>query len=330
MKSESEAKTTPEETVAKEFEFIDANKKTELCVLTLPETIFTVAPIMTMAQETLKDFWCGAAPYWGLMYLTVVVQFVFIWYLNDASKAGDFNCGATDRLLQNIALSVFTVAAFGDARESIMMMWYFWKMPRAQKDPKTNKTRWRANVFTANKVTGEITGFKEGHGITDWFFAVICSTVVIPKLIVFFVLWEGGIRFLVGSEQNQDLILNATALIFVLEIDDQIYTSICPDDVKQQLDMWPEITSKKRVRKNQKSTDTKYNRRCDLLEKFVIPILAMFCIGLSLLYRDYLCAHGAPVREKAQHGDDYRSPHDTKICQGFSKVNSYDCDLPCI
>ena len=26
---------------------------------------------------------------------------------------------------------------------------------------------------------------------------------------------------------------------------------------------------------------------------------------------------GAPAREKAKHGDNYRSPHGTKICQGI-------------
>ena len=132
------------------------------------------------------------------------------------------------------AFGIFTTQIWHDVYESCKLISYFWMMPETP--------CWRrADFFSVNPYTDEVEGFKPGHGITSWFRNVILCGVILPKIAIALVLWYYGCAFLLQSPSSVDLILNATALVFVLEIDEVVYENVCSDYAKNQCDLWPEL-----------------------------------------------------------------------------------------
>lgn len=61
-----------------------------------------------------------------------------------------------------------------------------------------------------------------GNGIYRRTPYLLYLCVIIPKVLVAMGLWWFGCKFLLGSEEDSDLILNAVALAFILDIDEII------------------------------------------------------------------------------------------------------------
>jgi len=63
--------------------------------------------------------------------------------------------------------------------------------------------------------------------------AVVMGFLLIPKVVISCFLWWLGARWLAATPSFQDLILNAVALAFIMELDELIYETVVPRDVMQ-------------------------------------------------------------------------------------------------
>lgn len=64
---------------------------------------------------------------------------------------------------------------------------------------------------------------------------LIYVTIIIPKILICGFLLVIGCRWLAATESFADLILNALALEFVLDIDEHLYERICPEVMRERL-----------------------------------------------------------------------------------------------
>jgi len=67
---------------------------------------------------------------------------------------------------------------------------------------------------------------------------VIVSTIYIPKLCIALLLWWLGARWLTGTPNFENLVLNAVALGFILELDELIHDAMLTDPQKVDLSRW--------------------------------------------------------------------------------------------
>ena len=76
-----------------------------------------------------------------------------------------------------------------------------------------------------------------GHGVPAALKGVFYVLVIVPKVAIACALWWYGCSFLLlSSESNAELLLNAVALLFVLDIDDYV-VDLVPDHARSAA--WP-------------------------------------------------------------------------------------------
>merc|ERR1711939_1296663 len=75
--------------------------------------------------------------------------------------------------------------------------------------------------------SGEPIGY--ASGFSKFFKTMLVIFQVIPKLFFAATLWFYGAKFVNRSENDEEMILNVVAAIFVLEIDNQLYKVTVPE-----------------------------------------------------------------------------------------------------
>lgn len=218
-----------------------------------PLSIYSVPVLCTMSTppEDLVDpyFWgIFLIPYWALAFLAMAAQgFAVIIYVRDiveqAMEAdggeGDDEGGAdsscpNSKLLRFIALLCFTSVIWSDVFESIKMWVYLWQIPAGSVH--TGLDHYRIDEG------GNPIGFGRGEGILWWERWVYVFLIILPKMALTCILWYYGCGFLAYSEDDTELLLNAVALIFVIEIDEYIYSGVVPDGMNSGLECFPELS----------------------------------------------------------------------------------------
>jgi len=61
--------------------------------------------------------------------------------------------------------------------------------------------------------------------------------ILVPKIIIGLVLWWLGARWLSATPSFEDLLLNAVALAFIVELDELMYQTVVPADVQWMVDI---------------------------------------------------------------------------------------------
>mmetsp|Transcript_51133 Transcript_51133/g.108645 ORF Transcript_51133/g.108645 Transcript_51133/m.108645 type:complete len:401 (-) Transcript_51133:228-1430(-) len=112
--------------------------------------------------------------------------------------------------------------------------------------------------------------------------------VYLPKIIVICVVWWLGARWLTSSLKLQDLVLNAVALVFIMDLDTLIYHCCVPVDVQAMVDMYR--LARKRP-KNEHHTEEDTLRLLDkkTMRRIARMVLAMtFVMAWTLVYMVFL------------------------------------------
>jgi hypothetical protein len=71
--------------------------------------------------------------------------------------------------------------------------------------------------------------------------------VIIPKVAIACILWFVGCRWLCGTESFSDLILNALALAFVIEVDEMVFECFAPKTLQDWITMTSMVNFKKEI-----------------------------------------------------------------------------------
>lgn len=135
-------------------------------------------------------------------------------------------------ILQITAIATLTCYALGDLRETVNMMWWVMYMKTT---PRTERLQIVRDVENG---TDEI-----ASGLSRWYKLFAYVFVVLPKFALGTLLWWYGASYVVMSDSNAELILNTVAVLFVLEIDDQMYIVTVPARVQKVFKALPPVTT---------------------------------------------------------------------------------------
>jgi len=102
--------------------------------------------------------------------------------------------------------------------------------------------------------------------------------LIIPKLVITILLTLIGFVWLTATVSFADLILNAVALAFIIQIDEQIYNVLIPDNLKSRMAQTVLWTS----RTAQNTQDVAIEVRWGLLKAFFLIVCSLFLVALYI------------------------------------------------
>jgi len=225
--------------------------------LELSESIYTAAIVIPVAF----DSWgCGnlfrAAQVIFLYFLNVFAQFAlslyvrYMWLQQGEDGAEDENteittCGPYDLVarefkvafaLQVICILVYTAVVVGDVVETCgMAMWILYSPTSRNCSPM--KVSWNDDE--------SFTVIRSGIPCCAKLFGLVI--VVGSKLMVAstLLIWGGG--YILGSPTNEDLLLNALAISFIMDIDEIMFTLFLPRSIQAFCKSLPSVVAETSV-----------------------------------------------------------------------------------
>lgn len=194
-----------------------------LTAITLPETIYSsliILPLCTNIGRTafhrklisLSLFFCLLA---NLAIQGFFLRYVYKIYVDNEEEHGQCGTKLTDRNLRIFCILVFTGYCFSEIGETFNMFTFVRNFP-------TSKGFEPLRLKEKKNEDGE-TETEFHSGMTQCFKWYCYLTILIPKFGIAVALLTYGTGFVVTTVNDEDLILNAIALGFVLDIDDMAY-----------------------------------------------------------------------------------------------------------
>jgi hypothetical protein len=201
----------------------------DTCIpITLPETLYSSLIILPLCSKigssplhrkiiNLSLYFCLGANF--------VIQGVFLLYVykiyEDAKQEppeGVGICGGyehTDRDLRIFCILVYTAYCFSDVAETLKMACFVYNFP-------TSKAYEQLQFKETIDEFGD-TKIEYASGMPIWYKAYCYINILLPKFAIAAALLTYGTGFVVTTDENENLILNALALGFVLDIDNMAY-----------------------------------------------------------------------------------------------------------
>jgi len=187
--------------------------------LSLPESAYSAIMILPLCSHLgrtpCKRIWIFAQVF-GCHFCNVVFQGMFLGYVFDMyaeQEEAIGTCGGrvTNDTLRGLCILVYMAYCIADLAETFKMGVYINAFPKAAK--------WEKLLLVENE-EGE---FEYASGMPRWYKFYCYSVVLFPKFCIAGALAGYGTGFVVNTEENADLVLNALALTFILEIDELMY-----------------------------------------------------------------------------------------------------------
>ena len=213
----------------------------------LPESVYSGALLMALGGsiEEYTNFpeaimtYLIVLPQWILLVCTFAMQFGFAFYIWEESENADACARSTDAQLVLMATAAFSGAILSDVWQTYVMFGWTMRM----------KTEQHHKAIVVSKEVGVdgVERLRLATGLTKLQKIEFCVLVLLPKFILAGCLFFAGGKYVVGSETNEDLILNCVAMLFVLDIDELLYKAFTPAFCQQVIAQLPPTESTNEV-----------------------------------------------------------------------------------
>lgn len=189
----------------------------------------------------------ASGPWLLLLAFNCTIQALFVYYIgklvHELIASGDVAAFAAEDMpatslycpaeapLRLAAVVTLTCYSFGEIFETLDMYWWVMYMKTT---PNTEQMQVLYDVES-----GEPTEI--ASGLSKWFKWFVYLCIILPKFAIGVLLWWYGASYVAMSENNSELILNTVAVLFVLEIDDQLYKVTVPSAIRAVFEALPPV-----------------------------------------------------------------------------------------
>jgi len=208
--------------------------------LKLPESIYSCVIMLPLCENlskyksfiNLQIYFC----HWCNIYVqTNLLYYVYVIYNINRDEFGGCGGYETEPMIRYCCVLIYTAYCIGDICETIKMFLFITNFPSCDT---FEYLRYKQACDDDSDDKELATGMTKKWKIFCFLF------VIVPKLGVACALLGYGTGFVVNTQENSDLILNALALGFVLEIDEMSYEYFLSYQMQDILDNLPPITLK--------------------------------------------------------------------------------------
>lgn len=190
-------------------------------------TIYTAAIVTTLGVSNTDNFLASllvVLPSWAVIVFNAAASLVIIEFIHEIRDETPI-CEANLHLLL-LGVVIFNVYNVGEIFETLDIAGWIYHFKTVE---------CHQNLTFSDTDAGR----QIVSGMTLWFKFVCYLVIVLPKLVIGVLLAFYGSGFLLVSDDNESLILNTVALTFITQIDDLIFDSMVPGNVKQCIDDLP-------------------------------------------------------------------------------------------
>ena len=142
-------------------------------------------------------------------------------------------CPSTDTAVRLTGVVTLTGYCLVELYETIIMGRWLWSFPTTEVTEPLQ--------FLADPESLAPIGY--ASGVSKYFKFTLLFLVLLPKFLIGAALWWFGAMYIARSPDNDELILNTVAILFVLEIDDMLAKVAIPNGMSRLLDALPAIPS---------------------------------------------------------------------------------------
>lgn len=235
------------------------NPNNEAFPLTLPASCYgSVILTPVLIDEKMRAQWewfvTLIVPQVLIYVVCVGIQLSFNFYVQaiviHGKDDGSEECSdGVDLYLQVLCVAASISATMQDIIETLGMHQWLQALPEWDEEVHSEvilhcgKHCKRSN-FPLQKYINhqEVEVVKPAVGLTSGYLYLIYSLVILPKLLIAVHLLVFGSAFVARSESHADMILNAVAMLFILEVDDLLYQFLTPEIFKAWVGSCSEIT----------------------------------------------------------------------------------------
>jgi len=275
-------------------EIDEDNSKLELDVLQtleIPQNLYSAAMVLPLETFDAKKRWNQFihAQTIFMLFVNFFIQGTLIGYLyyitlDNEEEYGE--CGGywqTEQMVYRLCVLIYIAFCLADIIETLGMAYWYWMISRATDIKDTGMLSGNANLqYKIVDEDGDLTkdvllNARKVHSTTICYKFYVFFGVLFPK----FCLAAGtlliGTGFIVNTDSRDNLLLNALALGFILEIDEMIYEFIASPQWQECVQTIPKIQVL--------GDETK----AGFFKRFGVPLKALLFVGLTYLALDYWC-----------------------------------------
>jgi len=205
--------------------------------LKLPESIYSAVIILPLCENLSKrkstiNFQIYFCHWCNIFVQSQLLKYVYIIYNDNRDELGGCGGYQTEPMVRYVCVLIYVAYCIGDLGETLKMYLFIHNFPTVD-----------TFQFLRYKQESDedSDGLELASGMTRKWKIFVTFFVIIPKLCVAFALLTYGTGFVVNTDDDGDLILNALALGFVLEIDEMSYEYFLTFQMQDVLDNLPAI-----------------------------------------------------------------------------------------
>jgi hypothetical protein len=214
-----------------------------LITLRLPETVTGGAVAVCLiapAHLPMKQLMLYVFPLIKGSAMTLAIQVYTTYRLSILVREGDADCSRGDFVLRLMCLGVFLVPMMNGIR-SLVDIHRFLNRIRPCRERQDFMMQWFQETCPDENETSHITAINKVVSCMSWKCRLSCYSFLTAKLITLLWLVCYGSAFILHSAGDENLILNAVALCFVLDVDSYIYDFVTNGTIKQYLSALPAV-----------------------------------------------------------------------------------------
>ena len=267
----------------------------------VPNIVFSalILPLILSSSDAKTQFvWIGL-PQLILAVVAMVFQIsstVYIFLMMEgAEEASCFAGGST--LLRVICVSVFCSLVLSEIRESLDFFKWTMRLPTWNEKDRAVLEELHTGFAVKKKTIkvkygGDQIEFKVNHivagGVSKYYRCLMILVGSVMKGIVELGVLVGGTSYIVYADSNENILLNAVSLLFILEIDNYMYNCVSSDVMKRFVEnATPEIALLKGTK--EETGDQHYIMKVEskpkpFLESWVLLFLLSACTALPFFW----------------------------------------------
>lgn len=232
-------KISPQEEAVESGEILLDPSKADVGIeLAMPHSIYSSIIMLPLCESfgntsksrtmiTLQILFCFIAN----LYVQITLLFYVYWiYWDQTEELGECGGYVTQSLIRGICVLIYTGYCIADFGETLKMFLFVYQFPKQKEDD---------HKYLQYKVVAGENQYNMGMSTCyKWF---VYLFILFPKVCIASALLSYGTGFVVNTDEESDLILNALALGFVLDIDEMIYGYFLTFNMQNLIETLPPI-----------------------------------------------------------------------------------------
>lgn len=260
---------------------------------------FFVHEVFRLVEQ--KDLECGKDPVkceeegFKQGGMSIFGQSRHRWYLCEPQAAGD----AATHFLRKICVLVFTIQMFKDARQTYEMAMLMLAIPSKAGQWLVVLTETEEHIIKLADGTKRLVAKEDSHmewqidGMLPRWKIFNFVFLILPKALIWIALLVFGSFWLLNTWIRSELILNAVALVFVLDLDEAVFAAISTADTQQYMDKlqpWNPLskTTKRNDLSKLSNQILRFFKIC--FNVIAFPIALVLAAVLQVVYYNVHCA----------------------------------------